>query len=310
MAKILTVTPNPALDIYTETETLFDDKKMYCSELQFYPGGGGINFSRVASRLQAHSKALFFYGGHSGAKLCSLLRQENIDMDPIETEALTREVFNVWINYTGKIYRFVTPGGALNTELEQRMLAKIDEQAKGYDYVVGSGSLPPGCSVDFYAKVATVAQKNGVKFVLDTSNEPLLKTSEITPYMMRMNSKEFEWLKEKMKVGNMSDLEFEKLLLEKKLCQVVVHTLGQDGAIWADEKNRYHVKPPAIKVKSSVGAGDSFLSALLIALADGYSTLESLKRGMAAAVATLITPGTELCTFEEYQRRIKEIVEV
>jgi len=57
-----------------------------------------------------------------------------------------------------------------------------------------------------------------------------------------------------------------------------------------------------IKAVSTVGAGDSFLAAMLCALGAGEGPVEAFRAGVAAGSAALLSPGTQLCRAEDVAR--------
>ncbi|PKP71785.1 MAG: phosphofructokinase, partial [Alphaproteobacteria bacterium HGW-Alphaproteobacteria-5] len=64
---------------------------------------------------------------------------------------------------------------------------------------------------------------------------------------------------------------------------------------------------PAVEVVSAVGAGDSFLAAMVMGLASGFAPEEAFRRGVAAGSAALLSPGTELCRAEDVERLMREV---
>jgi 6-phosphofructokinase 2 len=62
------------------------------------------------------------------------------------------------------------------------------------------------------------------------------------------------------------------------------------------------IKPPAMQVQSAVGAGDSFTAGLCAGLVRRQSVIEASALGMAAAAATMLTSGTELCHPQDVER--------
>ena len=69
------------------------------------------------------------------------------------------------------------------------------------------------------------------------------------------------------------------------------------------------LRAPSVPLQpvSSVGAGDSFVGAMVWALANDMSLEEAFRYGMAAGSAALLTPGTELCKKEDVERLYGEV---
>ena len=144
MAHLLTITMNPSIDISTTVDRVIPSRKMRCGPSRRDPGGGGINVARVANRLGADVTALYTAGGERGHLLRRLLGQERIKGISVPIADDTREDFTVEETTTGNEYRFVSTGPEL-TEIEWReCLEAIATFREPVDYVVASGSLPPG----------------------------------------------------------------------------------------------------------------------------------------------------------------------
>ena len=110
MTDILTITLNPAVDVSSTTPRLMPAHKMRCTQTHRYPGGGGINVTRVLHRLGADSLALYLAGGAMGQQLRKLVAQEKIASHSLPIRDETRESFSVLDASTGAEYRFVLTG--------------------------------------------------------------------------------------------------------------------------------------------------------------------------------------------------------
>ena len=59
---------------------------------------------------------------------------------------------------------------------------------------------------------------------------------------------------------------------------------------------------PDVQVASAVGAGDAFLGALVLRLAEGRSIESAFRAAVAAGSATAMRPATELCHADDVAR--------
>jgi len=167
--QLVTLTMNPALDITTSIDVVRPTAKMRCETTRYDPGGGGINVARVAHVLGASVSAVFTVGGPTGARVASLVRDEGVLCRQIEIAAQTRESFTVNENSSGQQYRFVLPGPLLSLPEQSRCLDLLRAEAVSADFVVASGSLPPGVPLDYYQRVSDICRDVGSRLVLDTS---------------------------------------------------------------------------------------------------------------------------------------------
>lgn len=267
---------------------------MRCETPSREVGGGGINVSRALKRLGTDSSAFYTRGGAIGDLYRQLLEKEDFDKQPVETESNTRESITVQDKYSGELYRFVLPGAELKENIWQDLLDRVDE-FNDVEYLVASGSLPPGVPEDFYARLSKKAHENDVKFILDTSKEPLKKILDTGAYLIKPNKKELDHLAGKeLKDHDQRSKEAEKIVKENNI-DILVVSLGADGAIVATKDGVEKLDSPSIeKKKSAVGAGDSMVAGIVYSLSNGKDILEAVSYGLACGTAALLTPGTEL----------------
>ena len=190
--------------------------------------------------------------------------------------------------------------GAIRCRRSLLCLAEIARH--DFRYLVASGSLPVGAPDDFLARVAEIAAGKGARFVLDCSGRGLKATLERAPvYLVKPNLDELEEL-----VGRSLSKDAARAaatnLVAKGVAELVAVTLGAEGAILATRRGVTF--RPAIKaeVQSAVGAGDSFLGAMLFALAKGWAPEEAFVFGLAGGAAALLRKGTKLCRREDVER--------
>ncbi|MGK7390396.1 MAG: 1-phosphofructokinase family hexose kinase [Candidatus Cyclobacteriaceae bacterium M2_1C_046] len=299
MNKIVTYTVNPALDVNTATEKVRTGEKLRCEEPSREVGGGGINVSRALKRLGLNSSAIFTKGGPIGDLYQQILEKEGFEKVPVEINTHTRESITVQDKESGELYRFVLPGAELKEEIWKDLLDRVSE-FDDVEYLVASGSLPPGVPDDFYARLSKKARENDIKFVLDTSKEPLKKILDPGAYLVKPNKKELNQLAGKeLKDHNERAEAAEKLVKEHDI-EILVVSLGADGAILATKDGVKRLESPSIeKKKSAVGAGDSMVAGMVYSLSNGKDISEAVSYGLSCGTAALLTPGTELLHKED-----------
>ena len=188
MPKIVTLTLNPAVDLSTAVERVVPSLKLRCAQPRRDPGGGGVNVARVVKRFGGDVEAILPVGGFTGELLRRLLAKEQISSCLIKAETETREDFSVTESSTGSQFRFVLRGEPLREAEWRECLEALG--ASRPNFVVASGSLPPGVPDDFYARAAATARKLGAKFFLDTSGAPLAAAIEHGVDMIKPNYRE------------------------------------------------------------------------------------------------------------------------
>jgi 6-phosphofructokinase 2 len=306
MRAIHTLTMNPAIDVSTAVGHMTPVHKLRCAAAQRDPGGGGINAARVITRLGGVVTAIFPVGGVTGQLLRRLVTAEGIECLTSEVSDETRLSFTVLENETGDEYRFVLPGPTLcEPEWQQciDMLAVISDRP---DMLVVSGSLPPGVPEDFYARLARLAKGWGTKVVLDTSGPALKAALGEGLYLIKPNLRELRELTGAPLGDEEAWIAACRDLVETGKAEVVALTLGHQGALLV--ARGLALRAPALPIKpvSAVGAGDSFVGAMVWSIADGADIKDAFRYGVAAGSAALLTPGTELCTREDVERLYAE----
>jgi 6-phosphofructokinase 2 len=301
MGTIVTLTMNPALDIATSTDRVVPTHKLRCSPPRYDPGGGGINVARAVHALGGDAVAIFPIGGPAGEMIPHLLDQEGVRHYLIAIGGFTRESLAVEDRHSGEQFRFILPGPEVSVADQERCLDQLSMVAPEADFIVASGSLPLGVQEDFYARVAQLAQMLGKRFVLDTSGAAL-KRAGYGIYLLKPSLRELQDL-----VGREIATPFEqenaaREIIEQGRSEIVVLSLGEQGALLAIAQECERFPAVSVAARSTVGAGDSMLAGVVLALSRGLTLREAVRFGLAAGAAALLGSGTELCRRSDVER--------
>ena len=308
MKTIVTITLNPAIDKSSSVEHVVAEHKLYCTPPRFEPGGGGVNVSRAIKKLGGESLLVYPAGGLTGKRLQELLDEEGLNHRPFPIQGMIRESLVILEESTGQQYRFGMPGPKLRKKEWEQFLQELLVMEPPPDYVVVSGSLPPGVPSDFYAQIARIAKKKGAKTIVDVSGKALKEALEEGVFLIKPNVREFrELVGEEIKEESQIKAEARKMI-ESSRCEVLVISLGAGGALLVSEKIAEHILPPTVPIISKVGAGDSMVAGITLSLARGKPLRESVLFGVAAGTAAVMTPGTELCRREDTERLFEGLV--
>ncbi|WP_318368353.1 6-phosphofructokinase II [Enterobacter sp.] len=299
MIPVYTLTLAPSLDSATLTPQIYPEGKLRCTVPVFEPGGGGINVARAITHLGGKATAIFPAGGATGEHLTSLLADEHVTVQCVETKDWTRQNLHVHVESSGEQYRFVMPGATLSEDefrqLEEKVLA-IESGA----LLVISGSLPPGVKVENLVQLIKAAQRQGIRCIVDSSGEALTAALEIGNIeLVKPNQKELSALvdRELTQPDDVKDAAQE--LVNSGKAQRVVVSLGPQGALAVDASSCVQVVPPPMKSQSTVGAGDSMVGAMTLKLAEEASLEDMVRFGVAAGSAATINQGTRLCARDD-----------
>jgi 6-phosphofructokinase 2 len=299
LTQIITVTLNPAIDVSTSIPKVAPFTKLRCASPRRDPGGGGINVARVIKRFGGDVAAIYPAGGAAGQLLCRLMDREGVQSVRLLTQEETREDFTVFEESTEQQYRFVMPGARLSEEECQECLRLLTSTVSRPNFVVASGSLPPGVPEDFFGRLAQVGKGMGAKVIVDTSGPALKAALNEGVYLIKPNLREFQELTGATSADDAELIVAGRRLIEQGAVEFIALSLGPSVALLIARDQALRADGMAIKPASVVGAGDSFVGAMVWCLARDHGVDTALRYGVAAGSAALLNPGTELCQFDD-----------
>lgn len=302
MARIVTVTINPAVDVSTTVDHVEPVRKLRCRAERREPGGGGINVARVIKRFGADVVAVYAAGGVTGQMLHGLVEREGVAARHLAVAGMTRESFTVLDETTQDEYRFVLPGPELSEHEWNSCIEEVQRLASRDDYIIASGSLALGVPEEFYARLAAAAKTSGCRFIVDASGPPLRRALEAGVYLAKPNLRELQGILHEPLGDRQSQVRACRRLVQQGMAEIIALTLGSEGALLVTRDAAWFSEPLPVKVMSSVGAGDSFLGALGWSLSTGGDLAGALRCAVAAGSAALLAPGTQLCRPEDVRR--------
>ncbi|RWZ54958.1 1-phosphofructokinase [Halobacillus fulvus] len=297
---IYTCTLNPSIDYIMNVEDFQSGGLNRANETFYYPGGKGINVSRVMKRVGIETTALGFTGGFTGAFIESFLNQEQIHHQFIQTNQPTR--VNVKLKSSDET-EINGPGPLLSENMQQELLNQI-ESMTSEDTLVLAGSVPASLPDDFYMTVATTCKKKNVKFIADTSGKALKQLIGLPVFLLKPNHHELgELFDTTIDSPDKAALYGQKLVNEG--AENVIVSMGGQGAVYVGQQENLFANVPKGEVKNSVGAGDSLVAGFTAACAEGKEVSEAFRYGVAAGSATAFQD--DLCQKEDIEKLIPAI---
>lgn len=303
---IYAMTPNPALDLGGTVKRLQPNEKSYVHDETRFPGGNGVNAARIISRLGVPVVAGGFLGGGIGKEFEELLKNEGVRHRFVKIKGNTRISVTVSSAETQRQTRLSFPGPHISTR-EQVYLMKAVSELRSPTLLIIGGSLPPGIAPSFIRKIIQKASSKGISSVVDIPGHVLKKIISVKPIFIKPNLVEFQELVGKKVRTRESVLKCARSLT--KFIPLICVSSVEGGALLVTSSHAWFGTLPKVKIKSTVGAGDSMVGAISaelwkqkiitrgavdsLDLATGASLL---RHGLAAACATLTTHGTDLGT--------------
>lgn len=287
---ITTITLNVAIDKAYQVETFEKGEVNRVKKCTNTAGGKGLNVAKVAKICGEEVVAGGFAGGHAGAYVEDMLKAEGVTNNFVHTKNETRSCINI-LAADGSSTELLEPGAEVYPEEIQDFLDKFPEIVEKSDVITISGSVPKGIGTDMYGKLIEMAKEKGKKVILDTSGALLKEGILAKPTMIKPNTDEIEALLG-ISVKNRAEIIASAKKLKEMGIEVVVVSLGKDGALVVCEDGVYQGKPPKIETVNTVGCGDSMVAAFAVGFARGYSMEETLRYAVAVSAANALTMAT------------------
>ncbi|WP_099156585.1 1-phosphofructokinase [Virgibacillus ndiopensis] len=297
---IYTCTITPSIDYTVYLPEFQTGKLNRTNEVYYYPGGKGINVSRVLQRLGNNNVALGFAGGFTGVYITKFLEKEGIQTDFIPSSETTR--INVKIKSENET-ELNGPAPGINQAQQQALLSKIKTFRQG-DWFVLAGSLPNSIPNDFYQEIALICKQKDVHFVLDTSGPALKNLIKTKPFLIKPNQNELGELFDTVVTTYHETVQLAKKIVDKGVQHVIV-SMGGDGAILATKDYALIAEAPKDTVVNTVGAGDSLVSGFIASYVKDKNPVEAFRYGVATGSATAFQ--TDLCEKEDADKLVNSV---
>lgn len=302
---IYTVTLNPALDRTLWVEKIRADDSNRIEREEKYAGGKGIDVSKVLTHLGIKNKALGFVGGFAGEELAGLLVNQGIACDFVPISGETRTDIIVYDMSTKSQTEFNAQGPTIQSFELMKIIHKIEKLERA-DFIVVSGSLPPGVHPEIYRKIVEISRSKGAKVFLDTDSDALKIGIQGLPDVIKPNIHELSRLVgEDLKELN-AIIDAARNVLQQGVGIVLV-SLGAQGMLLVSHEELYHAVPPRVKVINTIGAGDSAVAGFVYGMSENKDLRDSLIFAVAAGTATTLKPGTALCEKEDFLKLVPQI---
>jgi 1-phosphofructokinase len=298
---IATVTPNPSVDWTLEISTLVRGGVHRMTGEHQEPSGKGVNVSRALTTNGVPSVAVLPIGGAEGVELERLLRAEGVAFVVVPVAGSVR----VNISLTepdGTATKINAVGPTLREEEQQNLLYAASAAAQGAAWLLGSGSLPPGTSIDFYAGLGEAVHGAGACFALDSSGPALLGGLRARPDVVKPNVDELSEVVGRPLVTVGDAVEAARELMSLGARSVVV-SLGRDGALLVDDVGVVHAQSHVARPKSTIGAGDALLAGYLAgSLSPGADRALTLREAVAWGSAAVRVHGSHVPVITDADR--------
>ncbi len=280
MARVLTVTLNPALDLTVQLPALHLGEVNRSDNLQVHAAGKGLNVAQVLADLGHQLTVTGFLGEANAQPFEQLFAARGFTDEFVRVAGETRSNIKL-AEADGRITDINGPGLEVGAAQRDELLARLERLVPGHELVVVAGSLPRGVEVPWFVEMLQRLARLGARVALDTSGAALREGLALSPWLIKPNEEELAQARD-LDPADAQALADEARRLNARIEHVVM-SQGAAGVSWFSPAAAWHAQPPKVRVVSTVGAGDSLLAGMLHGLLAGWPAERTLAHATAIA---------------------------
>ena len=300
MARILTLTLNPALDLTVRLQSLQPGALNRSLGQSSHAAGKGLNVAQVLADLGHKVTVGGFLGAANAGPFEALFARRGFIDAFVRVPGETRSNIKL-AEQDGRITDLNGPGPQVEARHQAELLEQLEQIAPGHDAVVVAGSLPQGVSAEWFAGLLRRLKALGLPLVLDSSGAALRAGLAVGPWLIKPNAEELaEACELPSETG--AELHAAALRLRQQGVEHVLLSRGAEGVSWFGPDIALQAQPPRVEVVSTVGAGDSLLAATLHGLLAGWPAERSLRLATAIAAQAVTQIGFGIHDREQLAR--------
>ncbi len=299
---IYTVTLNPSIDYVIKVDKLTTGNINRVNEEHVYPGGKGINVTRILKSLDNDNIALGFVSGFTGDYIINSLQELNLKSDFIKVkQGFTR--INVKVKSEEETE--INGQGPKISEEELNQFYKVIDKLVDGDILILSGSIPSCLDERLYESIMKKVEDRDIKVIVDATKNLLLNVLKYKPFLIKPNNHELAEMFN-VELNSTEDVVFYARKLKEMGAQNILISMGKDGALLVTENDEVFASSVAKgEVVNSVGAGDSMVAGFIAGYLKSNSYEEALRLGAASGGATAFS--SDLATREFIDKLVDEI---
>jgi 1-phosphofructokinase len=245
--------------------------------------------------------------GSNGRFVLDALAAEGIPADFVNVAGETRVNLKIHDPEKGTETELNEPGFRVMAEHLEELRRKIDVHAPHCAVMVFSGSLPPAAPPTIFADLMRIAKAHGAKCFLDTGGPALKHGLAAGPFLIKPNRAEVEDLLKRRLPTRRELVEAARAIIIRMGCEQVLISLGAEGAVGVAGPDALFAAPPAVEVRSSVGAGDTMVAAMAYAAVAGLPFRQAFRMAVAASAATVAMEGTRVADLAAVQELVPQV---
>ncbi len=298
---IATITLNTSVDKLYVVGALNPYQVSRVQRVNNTAGGKGINVSRIVALLGEDVLAAGLVGGYNGMLFESLITEEKIHKRFTRVAGETRCCINLWDMEQNKSTEYLEPGFEVSAQELERFLQDYAAVVDESEAVCISGSFPAGVTGSYGAELIRIAKEKGKPVLADVSSGQLKEIYQAAPTMLKPNTDEIVQLFD-LNPDNRKELVQATQEMHRNDVAIAAISLGKDGVILTCDEGTFHVLPPRVEVKNTVGSGDAMIGGFAVGLARKSTIEQTMRLACAAATANTLTMSTGSFVQEDFER--------
>lgn len=290
---MLAICPNPTIDRQVFVSALNPGSVSRAHRNQAWAGGKPVDAIRA---MQAHAvnPPMLVLLPQENPDYVGLLKNEGIKALPVTVPGTMRETIALYED-TGRATIINGQGAEVSPADWTAFCDAARTHARGQDWVIISGSFPPGVSGEQVIELIEAARHDGAKIALDTGSSWLQAALPAHPDLITPNLSEAT-----LALGGEQTIESVEVdpeditravaaaeaLVQQGVAYAVV-TAGAAGTAWATADASGSVPIAKVDVVSPIGAGDAFIGGLMARYAAGADFGDAVRWGVATAASAI-----------------------
>lgn len=288
---IYTITLNPAIDRTVFVSTINTKDVTRVLKTTRDAAGKGVNVARVIHALDEPVVCLGFLGGENGMFISEELERLGIKNHCIKIQKNTRENIKIVQEENANVIELNESGKKVEEHEIEAFMEHFTQSVSTEDIVILSGSIPNGVPSDIYHRLIKLCNQLEITTILDASGELFAHSITAGPSVIKPNLYELEqYLNESIQCDERV-IEIANTFFKHNIKEIIV-SMGKDGSIYVSKDIAYRIKGPSVHVRSTVGAGDSFVAGYSVGLQRHMDVKKRLQLATAVATASVETDGT------------------
>jgi 1-phosphofructokinase len=306
-ARIATVTLNPAIDQTISVPNFAVNQVNRVVATQSDPGGKGVNVASILADRGLPVTVTGFLGRENTHLFEELFARKQIEDRFVRIAGHTRTGIKVIDEEKGTTTDINFPGQTPDAADIDALLTTVDALADTCGWFVMSGSIPAGAPADLYQPLVTRVRAAGRNVALDTSGAGLRAALAAGPTLVKPNIHEMEEITGHPLSDHAAIVAEARRWRNEYGIETVVVSLGADGALLVGGDDALYARPPSVKVRSTVGAGDAMLSGLVAGLHQGLGLADCARQATAFAAGAITFVGSGLPEDASLKRLMNEV---